>query len=114
VQHEYQVLSVARSGTLEKEINDAAARGFHVLPNTMSLFKKKSPFSFPSSNELAVIVEKDAGDDKRYEYKLLGTRKVATSEKEMQEDVQQGFTVEGMLLSYQEQLVLLVRPALKP
>ena len=114
VQHEYQVLSVARSGTLEKEINDAAARGFHVLPNTMSLFKKESPFSFPSSNELAVIVEKDAGDDKRYEYKLLGTRKVATSEKEMQEDVQQGFTVEGMLLSYQEQLVLLVRPALKP
>jgi hypothetical protein len=61
-----------------------------------------------------VIVEKDVGDKKRYEYKLLGTRKVATSEKEMQEDVQQGFTVEGMLLSYQEQLVLLARPALKP
>jgi len=111
--YEYQVLSVARSGTLEKEINAAAARGFRVLPNTMSLFKKKSMLSFPSSDELAVVMEKDLTDSRTHEYKLLGTRRVSTLAKELNETVAQGFEVAGTMLSYQEQLILLERTSSK-
>jgi len=108
--YEYQVLSMARSGTLEKEINVGVARGFHVLPNTLSLFKKKGGlFSLPTSDELALIIEKDPKSAKAYEYRLLGTRRVGTLERELNETIRQGFKVAGMMLSHQEQLILMER-----
>lgn len=102
----YKLLATNKTSTLQKELQEAADAGFHVVGQTVfeSLFGGK---------ETAAIVEKSSEADPsvRYEYKLVATSKTSTLQKELQELADQGFeaidlTVSKTLLGGNENVVI--------
>ena len=81
----YRMLAAQRTGTLQKELQEAADAGFFVVGQTVfeSMFGGK---------ETAAIVEKSsAADADRFEYKLVATSKTSTLEKELKELADAGY-----------------------
>jgi hypothetical protein len=76
----YLVLATAKTGTMQKELDEVAAMGFCVL------------FTSPTSGpELAVFLERMAKPPDTYKYKLLATSRSATMEHELNESGAQGY-----------------------
>lgn len=81
--YDYRVLATSKTSTLERELNDAAEQGFR--------------FSFVMGGDTAVggkeavAVLTKAGKGGRYAYRLLGTNKTSTMEKELREASNVGF-----------------------
>jgi hypothetical protein len=79
------MLAAQRTGTLQKELQEASDAGFFVVGQTVfeSMFGGK---------ETAAIVEKSgtAATD-RFEYKLVATSKTSTMEKELKELADAGY-----------------------
>ena len=88
---------------MQKELDEAASRGFRLLPNTM--ISKKRTFG---GDEVVVVLEKAPNLSTVYEYLLLATNRTSTLQKEMAEAVQDGYEVMGML-SRGEHMVILER-----
>ena len=80
----YRLLATSRTGTLQKELQEAADAGFAVVGQTVfeSMFGGK---------ETAAIVEKGAGAIDRWDYKLVATSKTSTMEKELKELADAGY-----------------------
>ena len=76
----YLLLATAKTGTMQKELDDAAAKGYCVLVG--------SPTTGP---EMAVFLEKLAEPPNTYKYKLLATSLTTTMEKELNETGAQGY-----------------------
>jgi hypothetical protein len=77
----YLVLSTKRIQTMEKELDEAAAKGFRVL------------YGAPTQQfDLAILLKRvqDPGQAP-YSYKILATARNKTMEKEMNEAAQQGY-----------------------
>jgi hypothetical protein len=87
---DYRVLATLRTGTMEKELNQAADAGFRfqaVMGGETAVGGK----------EVIVIVSRSAGSTgARYEYKLLATNKTSTMEKELKDAGDAGYEVLGM------------------
>jgi hypothetical protein len=87
----YRLLATAKTSTMQRELQDAADAGFEYIGQTVfqSMF---------GGSEVAVILERDpaAPERRRYEYKLIATKKTSTLQKELQEAGQQGFEALGM------------------
>ena len=76
--YEYYVLATSRTSTMEKELNEQAARGFRLLPRTMA--GKDHPIR---GEEIFMVMEKPPGTAQRYTYRLLATTRTGTLQKEM-------------------------------
>ncbi len=88
-QREFRLLATNKTSTMQKEMNEAAATGYH-FEGTMG-----GDTSFGGS-EVVVIMSKDSADSKkRYDYKLLATSKTSTMQKELQESGNAGFEYKG-------------------
>src|ERR1044071_4013463 len=88
-QREFRLLATNKTSTMQKEMNEAAATGYH-FEGTMG-----GDTSFGGS-EVAVIMSKDSADNKkRYDYRLLATSKTSTMQKELQEAGNAGFEYKG-------------------
>ena len=77
----YLVLSTKRIQTIEKELDEVAAKGFRVL------------YGAPTQQfDMALLLKRvqDAGQDP-YSYKVLATTRIKTMEKEMNEAASQGY-----------------------
>jgi hypothetical protein len=86
---EFRLLATNKTSTMQKEMNEAAAAGYH-YEGTMG-----GDTSFGGS-EVVVIMSKDSADNKkRYDYKLLATSKTSTMQKELQEAGNAGFEYKG-------------------
>ena len=86
---DYELLATNRTSTMEKEMNQAAARGFR-LAAVMG-----GDTSFGGS-EVVVIMQK--GQERAsgsYQYKLLATNRTSTMEKEMNQAAGEGFEHAG-------------------
>ena len=98
----YRLLATTKIATMRKELNEAAAEGYRLLPRTMT---SKSGLL---SVEVVMLVEKAPDSDKRYEYRLYAT----TSEKKMRAEIEkaeaEGFTLAGMV-SRGEHMVIMER-----
>ena len=99
----YQLLATTRSSTFEEELQEAAAAGFRLLPQT--LISKKRRFG---GNEIVAILERPPGTPTVYEYRLLATTRTSTLQAEVEEGMQSGFTIAG-LVSVGEHVVILER-----
>ena len=88
---------------MQKELDEAASRGFRLLPSTM--ISKKRAFG---GDEVVVVLEKAPNLSTVYEYLLLATNRTSTLQKEMAEAVQDGYEVMGMV-SRGEHMVILER-----
>jgi hypothetical protein len=103
--YEYYVLATTRTSTMEKELNEQAARGFRLLPRTMA--GKEHPVS---GEEIFLVMEKPPGPVQRHQYRLLATQRTGTLQREMAQTVDDGYEVVG-IVSRDEHIVILEKPA---
>jgi hypothetical protein len=88
--YEYKLVATNRTSTMQKELQMAGDAGFVYKAQTMF----ESAFG---GKEVAIILEHDKDAPiRKYEYKLLATRKTSTMEKELQEAGTAGFELLGM------------------
>ncbi|MBL8176752.1 MAG: hypothetical protein JNK48_18895 [Bryobacterales bacterium] len=88
----YKLLATSRTGTMQKELQEAGAEGFGYCGQTVF----QSAFG---GREVAVILEKNAdGPAQRFEYLLLATTRTSTMQKELQQAGATGFRLLGMVV----------------
>lgn len=100
---QYKLLATTRTGTMQRELNEAAAAGFRLLPRTMIA---KPGSGLTGGVEIVVLLEKNPGSTKRYDYKLLATTRTGTLQREVSESIRDGYVVAGMV-SRDEHLVIM-------
>jgi hypothetical protein len=98
----YKLLATTRTGTMQKELNDAATDGYRLIPSTM--IAKAGMISV----EIVMILERPPVPTKQYEYKLLATTLTSTLQKEVTDSQQAGFKIVGMV-SRGEHMVVMER-----
>lgn len=86
----YKLLAAQRTGTMQKEIQEAGNEGFEYLGQTVF----ESAFG---GREVTIILERDLDRPARHvQYKLLATTKTSTMQKELKQAGEQGFEFLGM------------------
>lgn len=103
--YRYQLLATSNTDTMQQELDDAASRGFRLLPSTMI-----SKSSMWGGDELVVVLERSPGEVLRYEYRLLATSRTATLQDEVTQSRAEGFAIHG-LVSRGEHIVIMGRDA---
>lgn len=99
----YKLLATTRTGTMQKEMNEAADAGYRLIPSTM-IAKEQ----FMGGIEVVMIMERPPKVTKQYEYKLLATSRTSTLQKEVTEAKNAGFVIVGMV-SRDEHMVVMER-----
>ncbi len=84
---EYRVLATNKTSTMQKEMQEAAAAGYHFA----GVMGGETSFG---GSEVVVIMAKAATTGK-FDYRLLATNKTSTMQKEMQEAGDAGFEYRG-------------------
>jgi hypothetical protein len=103
--YEYFLLATIRTATMQRELNEAAARGFRLLPET--IVAKEQPFG---AREIVLLMEKAPDATSRYRYLLLATSRTSTLQREITQAVEDGYEVVAMV-SRGEHIVILEKPA---
>ncbi len=101
--YKYKLLATTRTGTMQKELNEAADGGFRLITSTM-IAKKQ----LLGGVEIVMIMERPPRVVKQYEYKLLATTRTSTLQKEVTEAQSAGFVIIGMV-SRGEHMVIMER-----
>ncbi len=101
--YKYKLLATTRTGTMQKELNEAADGGFRLIPSTM-IAKPQ----LLGGVEIVMIMERPPKVVKEYEYKLLATSRTSTLQKEVTEAQAAGFAIVGMV-SRGEHMVVMER-----
>ncbi len=78
--YKYLLLATSKAGTMEKELNEAGAKGFKAIPSTIT-FKER----MLGPAEMIIILERDPDETKCYEYKLFHATDKSVREKLMGE-----------------------------
>lgn len=102
--YKYKLLATTRTGTMQKELNEAAEGGYRLLPRTM-IAKQQV---LVGGAEIVMIMERPPRAERHYEYKLLATSLTSTLQKEVAEAQAAGFVIVGMV-SRGEHMVILER-----
>ena len=89
---EYRVLSAVRVSTMQKELNQAGAQGFRVVP--YAILAKTARWG---GDELLAVVEKAPGSAASYQYLVLSTKRKSTLEKEIEQARAEGWEVIGQI-----------------
>jgi len=91
----YILLATNKTSTMQKELHEAGREGFEYKGQTIF----KTAFG---GQEVVVILEADrqAGSNKRYEYKLLATSRTSTMQKELQDAGDAGFVFVGVTIAH--------------
>ncbi len=103
--YQYMLLATSKTSTMQKELQEAAAEGFRLLPSTM--IAKNQMFG---GVEIIVVLEKVPAASQNYDYLLLAPNKTSTMQKEMSQAMEEGYEVVGMV-SRGEHMVILERAA---
>ena len=91
--YEYLVLSTNRTSTMERELRDAARRGFVFVEQTVF----ETSFN---GQEVVVIMERSPHNDAPVcEYELLATSRTSTMQDELDEYARKGFIARGLSVS---------------
>jgi hypothetical protein len=90
----YKLLATNKTGTLQKELQEAGNAGFEYKGQTSF----KSMFG---GKEVAVLLERDTSvaAPRQYEYKLLATKKTSTMQKELGEAAEGGYEFVGLTVA---------------
>jgi hypothetical protein len=102
----YLLLATTKTSTMQKELDEAAAKGYRILVGSPT-----------SSSEMALFLERVAEPPDTYKYKLLATTRTSTMQKELNEAAEGGFRLlprtmiaKAQMLGSVEIVVLLERP----
>ena len=102
--YEYQLLATSRTSTMQKELSEAAAKGFRLMPK--SIIAKQQMLA---GIEIVMLLEKAPASQQRYKYLLLATSRTSTMQKEMAQATDEGYEVVGMA-SRGEHVVIMEKP----
>jgi hypothetical protein len=103
---DYKVISTSKTSTFEKEINEAAAQGYRIVPLTAAALKKANLMTAgANAYEQAIIMEKQIGAPS-LRYMFLGARREGTIQKELNA-APADCRIATMFLTYQEVATLL-------
>ncbi len=102
--YKYRLLATTRTGTMEKELNQAAQEGFRLLPRTITA---KEGFL---TKEIVSVLEQAPQTSKRYQYRLLATSRTSTLQKEVTQSEADGFVLVG-LVGRGENMVIMEKEA---
>ena len=105
--YEYKLLATNRLSTMQKELNQASAKGFRLLPQTVVGKRGTSggwalKLVVPTGgaalapDETVAVMEKATGSGKRYQYLVLDTTRTSTMQKEISQAVRDGYGVVAM------------------
>jgi len=86
--YDYRVLATSRTGTMEKEMNEAAGAGYKfggVMGGDTSVGGK----------EVVVVMVKGGKDEATRSYRLLATSRTSTMQKELQQAGDEGYEFQG-------------------
>jgi hypothetical protein len=92
--YKYKLLATTRTGTMNKELNEAAEGGWRLLPRTMISKVTPGPFG---GVEIVVLLEKAPNETRKFEYKLLATTLTGTLQREVSEAIAAGYSLAGMV-----------------
>jgi hypothetical protein len=90
----YKLLATTRTGTMQKEVDEAAAQGYRILMGSPT-----------SGNEMALFMHRVATPGQTYSYKLLATSRTGTMQKELNEVAEGGFRLMLSTMIAKKQLV---------
>jgi hypothetical protein len=91
--HQYKLLATNKTGTMQKEMAEAASAGFVYRGQTVT-------DSMFGGREVIVIMERDrATTGAVVEYKLLATSKTGTMQKELSEAAEAGYRYRGVTVA---------------
>jgi hypothetical protein len=95
----YLLLATERTGTMQKEIDEAAARGFRVVTAS------------PGDGDEYIVLLEQATD--KHQYRLLATTRTATLQSELDEAAKQGYRILPKSIAHKgdELLVLMEKAA---
>ena len=99
--YQYKLLATTRTGTMQKEMNEAADAGYRLIPSTM-IAKKQ----LLGGIEIVMIMERPPKARMEYEYKLLATSRTSTLQKEVTEAKDAGYIVVGMVTRDENMVVM--------
>ena len=97
IHEEYKIISTMRAGTMEKEIVDAGTQGYE-LRGLISMFRPGITLLGVGDETAAVMERPKDQKTARFEYKLLSTRRESTTQKELDQAVDAGFTPFDIIL----------------
>lgn len=106
--YEYQLVACARMATLEKELNEVAAKGFRLVPESVvakrgtkggwrgGLIGLATPVDLGQldqfvADEVTAVAKKVAAAEGRYRYLVLATERTSTMQKEISQAASEGF-----------------------
>jgi len=90
--YDYKLLATNKTSTMQKELSEAGAAGF--------LYSGQTVYSSAfGGREVVIILERSAGAETSYEYKLLATARTSTMQKELNEAGRAGFALCGMTVA---------------
>lgn len=88
----YKIFSAAITSDFEKDLKRAGADGFEYKDTTT--FKAGG-----GSREPVCIMERNAGTNRKFSYRILSTARTSTMQKELQEAGHDGFNLLGVIFS---------------
>ena len=77
---QYKLLATRRTSTMQKEIDEVAAKGYRILVGSPT-----------SSTEMAVFLSQEGTAEQPFKYKLLATTRTGTMQKELNEISAEGY-----------------------
>jgi opacity protein-like surface antigen len=84
----YRVLATSKTSTMEKEMEEAGALGYHFV----SVMGGETA---AGGNEVVVLMQKSGDDATKYRYRLLATSKTSSMQRELQDASDEGFEFIG-------------------
>ena len=91
--YEYKLLATSKTATMQKELRQAGAEGFHYCGQSVA----KTAFG---GREVVVILQREIGSPHTtYSYQLLATTRTNTMEKELNQAGGEGFQLMGLTVS---------------
>ena len=77
---QYKLLATRRTSTMQKEIDEVAAKGYRILVGSPT-----------SSSEMAVFMSREGTIEQPFKYKLLATTRTGTMQKELNDVAADGY-----------------------
>jgi hypothetical protein len=101
----YHVLSTAKTGTFEKELNAATADGRRFVASSLIGVEKKALMTY--ALEFVGLVETTASAGPQSTYRLLATSRLGTLAKELEEAAQEGYRFVAFTLGQKQWLAVM-------
>jgi hypothetical protein len=81
--YQYRLLATTRTGTLQRELDEAAKEGYRILPKSIA----------HKGDELLMLMEKGAENSPPADYQVLATERTGTMQKEISQAAMNGYTL---------------------